>query len=337
MDTTPPKPRKRRGCLFFVAWGLVGLALVIIVPIVAGFIYESVMQASDAERYPAPGQLIDVDGYTMHINCVGEGSPTVILESGAGGLSLQQYALQEQLRENTRVCAYDRTGMGWSDPRPETRTAWQIVAELHTLLQNANIEPPYVLVGPSNGGIYVRAFAAQYPDETAGLVLLDPTYEATIADAQSIPMGVYIFMGRIGVFRLSAAAACPSCSPEGAAAMAAQRGRAVTWETYNAEWAALQQPDEIALMSERLGQAGMFGDMPMIVINANQSGVPIEEASSDYRAALETENSVMNSLSTNFRSSLVISDHGLSDQQALVVQSIRDVLSSAQTGEALSQ
>lgn len=247
------------------------------------------MEAGDAERYPPPGQLVDVDGNIMHIYCVGEGSPTIILESGSGGFSVQHTAIQNQLREDTRVCAYDRAGMGWSEPRPEARTAWQISHELHTLLDNAGIEPPYILVGPSLGGLFVRAFAAEYPDETAGLALLDPTYEGDLAGSQSVSAGFYTFFGRIGTLRLFSVAMCPGCSPDGAAAMGHREDTQL----------------------ERCGQPGTLGDTPLVVIAANQSGVPLEEAEASYRAGVEREKTAMISLSMNHRYHIVMSDHGL--------------------------
>jgi pimeloyl-ACP methyl ester carboxylesterase len=327
----------RRGCLFYVKRGLLVVLLLPFLLLASGFVYESVMEAGDAGRYPSPGQLVDVEGYAMHIDCVGEGSPTVIMESGSGGFSVQHVAIQNQLRGDTRVCAYDRAGMGWSAPRPEARTAWQISHELHTLLTNAGIEPPYVLVGPSLGGLFTRAFAAQYPDETAGLVLLDPTHEADLADSQNVPAGLYSFFGRIGIFRLFSAAMCPACSPESAAAMGALRGRASTWETQAAEWRALQAPEEIARMAERLGQPGALGDTPLIVIAANQSGVSLDEADASYRTGVLDEERATSLLSTNHRYTIVMSDHGLSDQRDLILASIRDVLAAAGTGEPLAQ
>lgn len=329
--------RRKRGCFFYLWRTFLAILLLPLILIALGFIYESIMQIGDAERFPPPGQMVDVDGYQMHIYCVGEGSPAVILESGSGGFSVQQIAFQEHLQEDTRVCAYDRAGMGWSEPRPETRTAWQIAHELHTLLTDADIQAPYVLVGPSIGGLFVRAFAAEYPEETAGLVLLDPTYEGHLADTQGIPPGLYIFFGRIGTFRLFAASMCPTCSPEGTAAMGALRGRATPWETQAAEWEALQSPHEIADMYERLGQPGILGDTPLVVIAANQSGVPLEQAEADYRLGIEEEKAAMVALSTNYRYYIVISDHGLSDQSDLILSSISAVITSARTGEPLTQ
>jgi len=114
-----------------------------------------------------------VGGYRLHINCMGQGSPTVILESGLANPSSIWGWVQPEVAHTTRVCAYDRAGVGWSDPGPEPRDGQQIARELHTLLGKANVPGPYVLVGHSAGGLYVRVYAAQYPRDVVGMVLVD--------------------------------------------------------------------------------------------------------------------------------------------------------------------
>ena len=124
----------------------------------------------------APGQLIDIGGYRLHINCRGSGSPVVILDAGLGGSSLDWIYVQENLQKDTRVCAYDRAGYGWSDPGPPPRTTVQIVDELDLLLARANIPPPYILVGHSFGGYNMQYFAKAHPSTVAGLVLVDSSH-----------------------------------------------------------------------------------------------------------------------------------------------------------------
>jgi alpha/beta hydrolase fold len=140
------------------------LFVLIAILALAGASYEAIAGGGDAHRYPPPGQLVDVGGERLHIDCVGEGSPTVVLESGLGGSSLDWRLVQPELGKTTRVCAYDRAGMGWSDPSPQPRTPRQIADELHTLLTHAGIAGPYVLVGHSLGGKNVRLFALTHPD-----------------------------------------------------------------------------------------------------------------------------------------------------------------------------
>ncbi|HEU4907590.1 MAG TPA: alpha/beta hydrolase, partial [Propionibacteriaceae bacterium] len=127
--------------------------------------------------YPARGQLVDVGGSRLHIYCVGEGSPTVVLDAGLGGFSLDWSLVQPELVGSTQVCAYDRAGYGWSDPSPQPRTPSQIADELQTLLVNAGIQGPYVLVGHSAGGKHVRLFADRHPQDVVGMVLVDARHE----------------------------------------------------------------------------------------------------------------------------------------------------------------
>jgi pimeloyl-ACP methyl ester carboxylesterase len=141
-----------------------------------GLIYQAVATAMDKGTYPPPGQLVDVGGYKMHIYCTGAGSPTVILESALAGTSSLWGWVQPEVAKGTRVCAYDRAGAGWSDPGPKPRDGQRVATELHTLLTRAGIAGPYVLVGHSVGGLYVRVYAARYPDEVAGLVLVDASH-----------------------------------------------------------------------------------------------------------------------------------------------------------------
>jgi pimeloyl-ACP methyl ester carboxylesterase len=157
----------------FIVWParvfavLVGLALL-------GAVYESVSEVSDARAYPPPGQMVDVGGYRLHINCVGAGSPTVVIDSGLGDWSASwSNAVQPQAAATTRVCTYDRAGMGYSEPGPLPRTASRFSDELHTLLQRADIPGPYIVAGHSSGGLTARLFAAAYPAEVDGVVLID--------------------------------------------------------------------------------------------------------------------------------------------------------------------
>jgi pimeloyl-ACP methyl ester carboxylesterase len=120
--------------------------------------------------------MVDVGGYRLHLYCTGEGSPTVILEAGGGNPWLSWYQVQPQVAQFTRVCSYDRAGLGWSDPSPKPRTTKVIADELHTLLHNAGITAPFVLVGHSLGGLDARMFASQYPSEAVGMVLVDSSH-----------------------------------------------------------------------------------------------------------------------------------------------------------------
>lgn len=147
--------------------------VVLLLLVCAGAIYQAIEGHRDRQRFHPAGRLVNVGGHRLHIYCTGEGSPTVILEAGGGNPWLAWYKVQPKVAEFTRVCSYDRAGLGWSDAGPKPPTAAAIAEDLHTLLRNAGVAGPYVLVGHSLGGLYVRMFAARYPSEVAGMALVD--------------------------------------------------------------------------------------------------------------------------------------------------------------------
>ncbi len=136
-------------------------------------IYHLLGLARDERRYPATGKLVDVGGHRLHITVQGEGSPTVVLDAGLAHVSTVWNFVQPEVAKFTRVCTYDRAGHAWSEHGPGPRASLQICQELHALLANAQIEGPYVLVGHSFGGLNMYLYACMYPEEVAGLVLLD--------------------------------------------------------------------------------------------------------------------------------------------------------------------
>ena len=125
--------------------------------------YDTVQEAVDATSNTMPGQLIDVGGHRLHLNCTGSGAPTVVLEPGAGGMSSSLGWITPGVARDTRVCVYDRAGRGWSEPADTPQHAAQIATDLHELLQRGHVPGPYVLAGHSFGGLYVLTFAARYP------------------------------------------------------------------------------------------------------------------------------------------------------------------------------
>ncbi len=132
---------------------------------------------NSAARPIAPGTFIWVGSHRLHLNCVGRGSPTVIFDSGLGGSSLDWVRVQPLVASFTRACSYDRAGYGWSDPGPPPRDSANISSELKSLLGNASVPAPYVLVGHSFGGFNVRLYSHNNPEQVAGLVLVDSSHE----------------------------------------------------------------------------------------------------------------------------------------------------------------
>ena len=157
--------------------------------VISGLLLSSllflILAISDVARtesisFEPPGQLVDVNGRNMHINCMGNKSPTIILDSGAGGFSLEWGDIQQSLSQYARICAYDRAGYGWSDMGLLPRTTARIANELHALLENASIPGPYIIVGHSFGGFTAQYLARQFDDEVAGLVLVDSSHEEQV-------------------------------------------------------------------------------------------------------------------------------------------------------------
>lgn len=136
------------------------------------------VHALDVEAMVPPGEYVSVDTHRLHYHCVGSGAPAVLIDGGIGGASVEWRGIQAEVGKKTRVCSYDRAGYGWSDPGPSPRTTSRTVNELRRLLQRADIPPPYLLVGHSFGGFTARYFAARYPDEVAGVVLVESSHPA---------------------------------------------------------------------------------------------------------------------------------------------------------------
>ncbi len=157
-------------------WIVRGSLLVLVFLAAVGFFYENISEARDRRFNLMPGKLVNVNGRKMHIDCIGEGSPTVILDSGLGDAYVSWRKVQPEIAKFTRVCSYDRAGLGYSESSSGPRTSSAMAEELHSLLQTAGIAPPYVLVGHSMAGYDVRLYASLYRNEEAGMVLVDASH-----------------------------------------------------------------------------------------------------------------------------------------------------------------
>ncbi len=153
------------------------------------WIYEQISRQFDRWDMPsAPGSFVDIGGYRLHTQMYGSGDLTVVFDSGMGFPSLDWALIQPEVAKFARTFSYDRAGIGWSDKSPLPRTAEHIVTELHKLLIAAQVPKPYLLVGHSMGGIHMRLFANRYPDEVAGLVLVDSSHEQMLERLPSDPL-----------------------------------------------------------------------------------------------------------------------------------------------------
>jgi pimeloyl-ACP methyl ester carboxylesterase len=136
-----------------------------------------------------PGRFHHVNGIRLYMHCVGEGSPTVVIDAGIGASSLEWTGVQQALAPTTRVCAWDRPGYGWSDPGPSPRSTPQVAEELTQLLTEAGVAAPWVLVGHSFGGFTARYLAARYPEQVAGLILVESSTPVTEVGIAPAPAG----------------------------------------------------------------------------------------------------------------------------------------------------
>ena len=194
------KSRVRRGAVILVsAVALLG---------VAGWLYQTTSERRDLQDHPPPGDLTDIGTHRLHMHCVGSGSPAVILEAGLGNSSLHWVKVQPAIGRFTRVCSYDRGGLGHSEAGPFPRTGAQIVSELEELILAKELQAPFVLVGHSNGALYMRLLASRHPDWAAGLVLVDPSPE-NAPDCDELPVatrylyGTLVKLAPFGVPRLA--------------------------------------------------------------------------------------------------------------------------------------
>jgi len=301
------------------------------------------MAPGDAARYPAPDQRIDIGGYSLHLNCTGAGSPTVILEAGFGAWSTDWATAQPGLSRVTRTCSYDRAGLGWSDPGPEPRDPEHIAIELHTLLTNAGIEGPYVLAGHSIGGKHIRMFTELYPDEVIALVFVDARHESAepvgrtpeqnqqAREAYESSLNFYRVLRDTGLARVFGVPLSrllvPGVEniPDDVLYENGLFGvRESTLQTMIAESPATTYSDD------KLRAARPLGDLPVVVLTA---GLELQR---DSNWEMVQKNLV--ALSTNSRWTIVENSlHNVAfDDSDAVITAVQDVIQAAQTGQPLA-
>jgi pimeloyl-ACP methyl ester carboxylesterase len=251
---------------------LLNPVLVILVLVAVGGAYERISQ-STAPAVVMRGQLVDVGPYRLHIECTGAGAPTVILEPGAGGSAASMGLIAPALARHTRVCVYDRAGRGWSDPAASPPDGAQIATDLHTLLHRAHVPGPYVMAGHSFGGLYVRTYAAKYPEEVAGLVLVDSTAANNTpvpppnADSYSFlthASSLFATTSRLGLGRLIASFSWSALPPE-------YRNDAHATAATGKEMAGVLEEYGVAGRSAaEAGALRSFGAKPLVVLTASR-------------------------------------------------------------------
>src|SRR5438093_1704902 len=297
--------------------------------------YETIQEQIDRSTTAMPGHLVDVGGRRLYLHCTGSGSPTVVLVSGLAETSVYWGGwIAPAVAQNTAVCAYDRAGQGWSDPPPSPQDGVAVATDLHNLLANAQIPGPYVVVGHSTGGVYARIFAARYPDQVAGMVMLDSQpNEALTGGLPDFPSQYSILrratalfpsLARLGVFQLVNRLAgdplpVPTRDEERAVVSAANLNRI--------------QRDEFAELPMTLKEAAeltTLGDRPLIVVTASKGAATGWIPLRDKMTGLST-NSVHRVLPDTDHPGLIHDKTGA----AASSQAIIDVVASVRSGAPL--
>ncbi len=273
-----------------------------------GATFQRIGTAIDSNTTRASGRFVELEGHRMHLHCTGAGSPTVVLETGAGTPGAMWDLVQPQIANSTRVCSYDRAGLGLSEGSPNPRDAGSVAQELHTLLVMAGETAPYLLVGHSLGGQYALMFAHRYRRETQGVVLLDAQHPdmlfrtpaaQSVFSEQKQQIRWLKLLSVLGVVRALNMSPADSRLPAGAqAALNTAKNRTELVVTLEAELNA------IPTTREQLRAVGHFGDLPLVVVSATQHGTPELE---DYALGLQRE---LAGLSSNSRHDVVVgADH----------------------------
>jgi pimeloyl-ACP methyl ester carboxylesterase len=293
-----------------------------------GAAYETVREAQDRSAYAAPGDLVDVGGHRLHVNCTGTGSPTVVLEAGLGEPStIMAGWIAPAVSPTTRVCVYDRAGKGWSDPAPEGADPLAVVTDLHTLLERHGETGPFVLAGHSSGGVYVQAYAATYPDDVAGLVLIDSQPSTALTDlpgysgdyaALRMAGGIAPSTARFGVMRVvsnMSSGALPDSVRAQERAFGSTAGQARSMR------------DEIAALPtvmERARALTSLGDTPVAIVTAEQDAMdgwlPLQ-AELTHLSTNGTQHSVPDAT----HSSLVEDEHDATNASDAILDVVRSI------------
>ncbi len=296
-----------------------------IAAIVVSLLTISGGQSTLKNRPPAIDRLVDIGGHKLHLVCVGAGSPTVVFEAGAGDSSTTWAQVQVGMPPTIKSCAYDRAGSGSSEKGPTPRTMKQEIYELHALLDSADIPGPYVLVGHSYGGLLVRLYAAAYPEEVPGLVLVDPTHENTRLSVQGRgdPAASWV---RIRESAKGQAVPAPRLDVPAGGAL----DNANYW------------PDELQQMfTQRASDPVPLGDRPLIVLAGTKPTPPQGGASEQLWQELLTEKGQeKEDLARLSRNSKLIRDsssghHVQTDNPSLVIAAIKQVVEAARQGTKL--
>lgn len=286
--------------------------------IAANIINQAAFAATDKPQ--APGRLISVGAHKLHIRCMGTGQPTILLEAGLGGTSLEWNHIQGQLAQSQRVCSYDRAGVGWSEPGPNPRTSDHIVEELYNLLKNAEEKGPYLLVGHSFGGYTVQLFAARFPELSTGLILVDSSHPEQILRFAAPPVKVNIApKGRLLTL-------APVGVPENIAEEVRETASALIM-THQSRIAVTRELEGFRYSARQLVKAGPLPDIPLIVLTRGIQKWPDTDRGNRMEALWQQLQTELAEKTTNAAQIIALNSghHIHLDQPELVIDAIQSV------------
>jgi pimeloyl-ACP methyl ester carboxylesterase len=305
---------------------LVTPVLVVLAAASIGASIENVALVRDQNAYPAPGETYQVGDHRLHLDCRGQGGPTVVLFNGLGEISASWARITDQVSTTTRICAYDRAGQGWSEDVASPQDGVAAAQDLHQLLAQAGEEGPYVLVGHSIGGPYALTYAAEYPEQVAGMVLLDSSSPEQLTSIPSYA-GQYAMMrrglallptfARLGLGRVFAASHLPGD--------AGDQVRAMTSSPH----ALRNGRDEISMIPEAFEQAQSLttlGGRPLAVLTASETLATSGWAAAQDKLAALSANHVHRDVEST-HAGLVEDEHGSAES----AQAITEVVSAVRT------
>ena len=317
--------------------------------LVAGIVYEQIGRRRDRTRPPQIGRSVNIGGRSLNIFCSGEGEPPVIFESGGAGPGLGWEPFQTEVAKFTQACWYDRAGEGWSDLGPFPRTSVAIASDLHELLKRAGVPAPYVFAGGSIGGLNSRIYGGLYPNEVAGMVLIDSAHEDELHRAPKFYLGrtaprflwhplqlAYEAASFVGLVRLTQSSPAQGNGPsqmtrEEIVAALRQRPKSFVGNVS----AGIVLPESFA----EAASVTRLGDFPLIVLTAGQSldfgsAELNKEAAAYQQVWIHEIQPKLVRLSTHGRQIVFPNaNHGTIPQEA-IISAIREVVTEARGAAA---
>lgn len=315
---------------------LLGILILVILLSLIGSIFEQISR-SNAEKIIPHGEFANVGGHKLHYYKKGEDRPTVVFESAFDPSGhLQWYNLQQEISKFATTISYDRAGLLWSERGNNPKTGKMIAEELHALLENSGVSKPYILVGHSLGGILLRSFISKYPQDVAGVILVDskcPNEEEYMSEElyalvnQGLPSGFLKFANSVGLVRLMFKGTFPDKEEYN------YLNTLMPTLLYKSAYGVLEEQDQMPLLYKEANKITSFGDIPLYVLNATDSDrfdnmITDEKIKNELIDALAKMQKDLLKLSTDSEQILVPnSSHYINeDQPKVIIEAIKSMI-----------